>query len=506
MSKNKKNDMTGLDSDPTSELELPTWRRPETPADRDDLEMDADTAGFERDSLSRAKSDDARGTAFELEQKRALVKGLEAERKSLQDIIQGQNTALAELRAEIATLREDLAASDELLADENHERQALASVHDALQADMTVLSTAQQQTDERINTLLAELKDTQDSLRARTAERDELQATLQHVSQERSDNRPQAALVTALRHEVRDLNAQLAAAERLHDVTRQTLQDAFGNAETDTRKIAELQANLDEQLSLSAEQEAALKSLETAEQELRKRLETIEADHAEEIRCVRFELTEAEQTIGQHELINQQLASDLVENRSLKESLETKLTDSEVAASNEVAMLEKQLRSVTRKFEEAQSQLGNKNEAINCLLNELAEYRSRPDAHVPVTSHPPEDTGENPGMTVNELYAEDKVSRYLTGVVDGKEIRFPLFKPRLTIGRTQSNDLQLSPNFISRQHAVIVTESGRTRIIDWGSRNGIKVNNEAVTEHFLESGDLVSVGTFEFLYEERRRQ
>ena len=88
---------------------------------------------------------------------------------------------------------------------------------------------------------------------------------------------------------------------------------------------------------------------------------------------------------------------------------------------------------------------------------------------------------------------------------DGKEVQFPLFKGRLTIGRAQSNDIQLTADYISRRHAVIVSEQDVTRIIDWGSRNGVRVNGKAITEHFLTSGDKVRIATFEFLYEERKR-
>jgi pSer/pThr/pTyr-binding forkhead associated (FHA) protein len=89
---------------------------------------------------------------------------------------------------------------------------------------------------------------------------------------------------------------------------------------------------------------------------------------------------------------------------------------------------------------------------------------------------------------------------------DGRELRFPLFKDRLTIGRTANNDIQLNVRCISRRHAVIATDKGQTRLIDWGSKNGVFVNNKRVSEKFLTSGDIVKIGETEFRYEERAKR
>jgi pSer/pThr/pTyr-binding forkhead associated (FHA) protein len=102
--------------------------------------------------------------------------------------------------------------------------------------------------------------------------------------------------------------------------------------------------------------------------------------------------------------------------------------------------------------------------------------------------------------------AGDRITRLLIGNVEGQELRFPLFKDRLTIGRTKQNDIQLKAQYISRRHALIVTEHDRTRIVDWGSKNGILVNRKKVTEQVLKSGDIVTIGTADFQYEERPKR
>ena len=99
-----------------------------------------------------------------------------------------------------------------------------------------------------------------------------------------------------------------------------------------------------------------------------------------------------------------------------------------------------------------------------------------------------------------------RMSRFLIGKTADQELRFPLFKKRVTIGRTRQNDIQLQAPHISRRHAVVMTEGDVTRVIDWGSKNGVYVNSHRVTEHFLASGDVVAIGDAKFCYEERPKR
>ena len=100
----------------------------------------------------------------------------------------------------------------------------------------------------------------------------------------------------------------------------------------------------------------------------------------------------------------------------------------------------------------------------------------------------------------------ERITRVLVGRFGSQELRFPLFKNRLTIGRTEDNDIQLKTSYISRRHAVILTEGDATRVIDWGSKNGVFVNSERVKEHLLSNGDIVAIGNVKFRYEERPKR
>jgi pSer/pThr/pTyr-binding forkhead associated (FHA) protein len=53
---------------------------------------------------------------------------------------------------------------------------------------------------------------------------------------------------------------------------------------------------------------------------------------------------------------------------------------------------------------------------------------------------------------------------------------------------------------------VIVTEDDSTRIVDWGSKNGVFVNATRIKEQILRNGDIVTIGTADFKFEERPKR
>ena len=222
---------------------------------------------------------------------------------------------------------------------------------------------------------------------------------------------------------------------------------------------------------------------------------------------IRFELGDAQATLSQHELVAEQLASDLVQTRSYRLELENMLAASEENSSSEIGRLEKENRRLLHDAENMRDKLRTKSDAINGLLAELTKNSQQSD---PVDKI--EEAIQEIDNRMSETLAErahverERVTRVLTGTIDGQELRFPLFKDRLTIGRTGQNDIQLKSEHVSRRHAVVVIEGDVTRVIDWGSKNGVFVNSKRVKEHFLKNNDIVSVGAAEFRYEERPKR
>ncbi len=71
---------------------------------------------------------------------------------------------------------------------------------------------------------------------------------------------------------------------------------------------------------------------------------------------------------------------------------------------------------------------------------------------------------------------------------------FPLRAPESVLGRTDDNDIVLEHKSVSRNHAKLVREGERTRILDLKSANGVLVNDEEVETHVLRSGDIIELG------------
>jgi serine phosphatase RsbU (regulator of sigma subunit) len=84
---------------------------------------------------------------------------------------------------------------------------------------------------------------------------------------------------------------------------------------------------------------------------------------------------------------------------------------------------------------------------------------------------------------------------YLSGSIAGQHTVWPLDQPRLGIGRSSRNPIQISDATVSKEHAEVLVEAGRVLLRDLGSRNGTRVNGRDAREpQPLQAGDRVEVG------------
>jgi hypothetical protein len=189
------------------------------------------------------------------------------------------------------------------------------------------------------------------------------------------------------------------------------------------------------------------------------------------------------------------------------------LCDTDEQAQARIEQLETELLQITRKASDFEEKLEARSDAINVLLAELARKSEQVDSISEIgdvisdiddrISERIDDENDARGSSQKSY---DRVTRVLVGKIGEQLLRFPLFKDRLTIGRTSDNDIQLNANYISRRHAVVQTDGEDTRVIDWGSKNGVYVNSKPGTEHFLKNGDIVTIGNAHFRYEERPKR
>ncbi|MBN1484385.1 MAG: FHA domain-containing protein [Chloroflexia bacterium] len=85
---------------------------------------------------------------------------------------------------------------------------------------------------------------------------------------------------------------------------------------------------------------------------------------------------------------------------------------------------------------------------------------------------------------------------------DGQPGQVHLDRPQFSLGRARDNDIILDDPRVSRYHARIVLRYGQFLLQDLHSTYGSLVNGEAVEESILRSGDVLSLGGFEMVYEE----
>ena len=78
--------------------------------------------------------------------------------------------------------------------------------------------------------------------------------------------------------------------------------------------------------------------------------------------------------------------------------------------------------------------------------------------------------------------------------------RYFLDRPEQIIGRSESANIQVDQDSISRQHCKIVNSAGRFTLFDMGSTNGTFVNDEAAEERELRDGDVIRLGQTIFKY------
>ena len=467
---NKINELVSDDDDPTAELEAVTFRQ-DHPQHARLSESDDDTF-----DVAERRSGDAQTISklrYDIEQLRAKWLGREAEIRSREEITDALN-------ADLAGTRESLARKEKLLKTR----------------DRTIksLKTEIRERDEKYRAEISALETQRDELRARTREI------------------PEQPYESPAPRQTVAVDERLARTEEYADLLRRKLQDLLAHRDEADKGRRRADAALQRAAEREATLQAQVAELGQANEDLRDQLASLADRHAEEIRLLRFELGEAQETMAQTEELNSQLASDLVDTRGFKEELERMLCDNDEQSRSRIDKLEAALEKVTQEARDLEEKLETRSEAINVLLTELARKSEQIESIGEIgdvisdidgrISEQFEEASEPPLLK----RPQERVTRVLVGRIGDKLLRFPLFKDRLTIGRTADNDIQLNAPFISRRHAVVTTDGETTRVIDWGSKNGVHVNSTRVTEHFLTNGDIVTIGNAHFRYEERRKR
>lgn len=489
---NKKiNELVAGDDDPTSELEALTYKQVQRATRKPGvLESEENTFDFNDLDKSDSAAADQEELRSELQSRAATIDRLQYDFEQLHARWLGVKVEVAS-RTELADkLTGDLQLLEGKL---EHHQQQIA------QRDKTIEKLREQLRDrdldsQNLQKLIEEFK----ASKAELESGDEITSARQKLIE-------YEGAIAGMKAALSGLQNQQQQTEAYADALRRQLADLRTDSQSAVSERAALKVELSNAQTTIAALESKLVNATRTADNAESALNAVRDVHEQEMKLLRFELSEAQETLAENSQMSEQLASDLLENRSYKVELERMLTDTESTSRTRIESLEKQVAQLEKTIRDYDTKLDTKNTAINALLNELAKKgHDSDDEDLPELS--PADDADVEAAAVAPLIdrnaAADRVTRLLIGRIDKQELRFPLFKNRLTIGRTQQNDIYLKAQYISRRHAVVVTEADTTRIIDWGSKNGVYVNSKRVTEHFLQSGDKVLIGTVEFRYEE----
>ncbi len=82
-------------------------------------------------------------------------------------------------------------------------------------------------------------------------------------------------------------------------------------------------------------------------------------------------------------------------------------------------------------------------------------------------------------------------------------IRHEVDKRRVVIGRSKECDIQLADPNVSRRHAELRQEGSAYWLIDLDSTNGSQVNGHRTARAKLDSGDVITIGSTDLVFERR---
>ncbi|MEM9398758.1 MAG: FHA domain-containing protein [Verrucomicrobiota bacterium] len=78
---------------------------------------------------------------------------------------------------------------------------------------------------------------------------------------------------------------------------------------------------------------------------------------------------------------------------------------------------------------------------------------------------------------------------------------FELNDPKISIGRTPDNQIDIADASISSYHGELRLEGGDYKLVDFNSTNGTRINDERISEAILRNNDIVMLGNVMIRYE-----
>jgi len=406
---------------------------------------------------------------------------LKTEYQSLEAYIDGRKRDWDELsrqlddyRDALVGMRDELEAREKVIAEHDKEKSKLNREIDSLRqhcAELDGRRAERELANKELNKLLGEKGSEAAQLRK---ERDDARIGSEAMVARMQDQRIR---IHSLEHEVSELSCKL---KEIRDTADREVADARNHARDEVsgyaKQLAETRDAI-EQLTRQAEQTG--KRLDEAQAEI-KRSEQALATSREANQVLEKRLTDE---AGRRSELSDELSASVAAHAQTREEFEAfqnRMEERLEANADLIAKLESELEvrnAAIELLETNADKLGAINENVKKLDQKIFK-----------------------GVQSSERSAAMR-GRTLMLTVDGMpNIRFPIYKPCMTIGRSSESDIRLRRKYISRLHARLTEDETGVRIEDLGSKNGLYINEQPVSESYLHDGDIVDIGEVKLCY------
>jgi len=160
-----------------------------------------------------------------------------------------------------------------------------------------------------------------------------------------------------------------------------------------------------------------------------------------------------------------------------------------------LSILAAELARREERITELEDQLGRQSRILDGIRVGLGLGQ---DVDPPLQAAQPEATGPEARREPPRL------TRYLTRLDGNNSVVHVISQPRISIGRTSGNELQIRETYVSRHHASILIGPENAIVEDAGSSNGVFLNDRRVRRELLRDGDIVAFGKARFRYQVRK--
>lgn len=390
---------------------------------------------------------------------------VERERLDFATELDEHRAAFARMEDELGVAREAAAAAQRQREAAEQARQAAEQERDRLQAEVVAAEAARRQAVARADEVSAEL------------------ATL-----------PRVPAGDALEQERQHLKDRIAELRNAVTVAREEV-DSVSRERDELRRCAG--AGGDELEDLRAQLAARGQQVETLLERLRsaEALRRFRADFRAAERSRNPAPTTAGLSPAQDRRVEERQPEAAARPSADGAGPSSVMDEDPVALQWRLSMLAAELARREERITELEDEVGRQNRVLDGIREGLGLAQAAD----------PQPGPAEPAAKAPEARREPpRLQRYLTRLDGKNSVVHVISQPRVSVGRSSGNDLQIRETYISRHHASILIGPDNAIVEDAGSSNGVFLNDRRVRRELLRDGDIVAFGKARYRYQVRK--